>query len=85
MCGTEAGSWNLQVAAINGGDRIVWRSATTVLIDASPSFDPDGDAIEWEWTCASGKAISELQPCRLAGRFSPTQAVSRLRSLLVRD
>jgi hypothetical protein len=63
-------------AAINGGNRVV--GAGNVVLDASPSFDPDvssSDGLLFSWMCIRGGSLYG-QSCAVSLAAIATQALA---------
>jgi len=51
-----------------GGNQVV-QEGSDVVLDASASFDPDGDAITFQWHQLSGTAVTLVQPSQAISGF----------------
>lgn len=74
------------VAVITGSSsNIVAVAGSTVTLDGSGSYDPDGTAISYIWSQTSGPAVSLSSPNSAKPYFKPTQTGTYVFSLKVYD
>jgi hypothetical protein len=78
------GSDSSRPVAIAGNDRTV-NIDETVELDGSASYDPDGEVMEWDWSCTSHPSISISDKDSPTSSFVPEEAGVYSISLVVRD
>ncbi|NRF27996.1 DUF1592 domain-containing protein [Vibrio coralliilyticus] len=71
VCNTEQG--NLAPVARAGEDRVVQSPNSAVEINATASFDPNGDDLSYQWQQISGPLVSIQNPTHSVATFALTE------------